>query len=238
MAEIFKPPLIQAQNWQQAQRKFNEALRQISRMLNDIYTGAGIPASRMTSPLEQPTVSDTAGNLTIDSGALQSIWKRITSTDIISPCTSLTISGLNGDVDLDYLIFVRWIAAVDDNLCDFYISPNNDTAAHYGYQAVYSQDGVAGGSESFTYTGMRVGKVELIGDTSQGWARLFAKTGKDRVCVGQFSERYRNGDMQRVECIAAAWPNSADNITSLVFHSSVANGIGIGSHVEIWSRPT
>jgi hypothetical protein len=47
MAEIFSPPLIQAQNWQQAQRKFNEALQQMARMLNNIYSGKKIPTSRI-----------------------------------------------------------------------------------------------------------------------------------------------------------------------------------------------
>ena len=47
MAEIFAPQPIQAQIWQEAQRKFNEQIQQISRMLNQIYTGANIPASRL-----------------------------------------------------------------------------------------------------------------------------------------------------------------------------------------------
>jgi len=47
MPEIFSPPLIQAQSWEEAQRKFNEVLRQMARMLNNIYSGANIPTDRI-----------------------------------------------------------------------------------------------------------------------------------------------------------------------------------------------
>jgi len=47
LPEIFAPPLIQAQSWEEAQRKFNEVIRQMARMMNSIYTGANIPASRL-----------------------------------------------------------------------------------------------------------------------------------------------------------------------------------------------
>lgn len=47
MGEIFSPPLIQAQTWQEAQRKFNEIIRQMARQLNNIYTGANIPTDRI-----------------------------------------------------------------------------------------------------------------------------------------------------------------------------------------------
>ena len=49
MGEIFQPPLIQAQSWEEAQRKINEALRQMARMLNNIYTGANIPNTRLVA---------------------------------------------------------------------------------------------------------------------------------------------------------------------------------------------
>jgi|TARA_Y100000310_G_scaffold292578_1_gene321452 histidinol phosphatase-like PHP family hydrolase len=47
MAEIFSPPLIQAKTWEEAQRKFNEVIRQLSRQFNNIYTGANIPTDRI-----------------------------------------------------------------------------------------------------------------------------------------------------------------------------------------------
>jgi len=47
LGEIFSPPLIQAQSWEEAQRKFNEVIRQMARMMNSIYTGANIPSGRL-----------------------------------------------------------------------------------------------------------------------------------------------------------------------------------------------
>lgn len=47
IGEIFAPPLIQAQSWEEAQRKFNEVIRQMARQMQNIYTGANIPASRL-----------------------------------------------------------------------------------------------------------------------------------------------------------------------------------------------
>jgi hypothetical protein len=66
--------LIQAQNWQQAQRKFNEALQQMARMLNQIYTGANIPNTRLVSGTKIDGVeegADVTGDHSADVDALQ-----------------------------------------------------------------------------------------------------------------------------------------------------------------------
>jgi len=76
MPEMFAPPLIQAQTWQEAQRKFNEALQQLSRQLRHIYTGANIPTSRIAdgaiiaSKIYVTDLVDIANLLTVASGKI------------------------------------------------------------------------------------------------------------------------------------------------------------------------
>ncbi len=47
MALLFNPPMIQAKTWEEAQREFNEIIRQMARQFNNIYTGPNIPTNRI-----------------------------------------------------------------------------------------------------------------------------------------------------------------------------------------------
>lgn len=72
MPEIFAPPLIQAQSWKEAQPKFNQAIQQLARMLNSIYTGANIPTGR------------------IKDGAITAV--KLTITDLVNIANLLTVA--------------------------------------------------------------------------------------------------------------------------------------------------
>lgn len=209
-------------------------------------TATEIAASTITAAeLNVTQLSAIAANVgtltvgTITSGvALGATWRRLYSTDITgSAVDSVTVSGLDGNSDIEYLIYARFVAAVSTEPSDFFVSPNGDEdTSHYNFQSVWSVNGTAGGSEGVSFAGLWHGLTYVAGEITQGWSRMYAKTGFDRVLVGQFTSRYTSGDMERIYQVATAWENSADNITSLVFHSSVSTCIGIGSHIEVWSR--
>lgn len=70
MAERFYCPTVRAADWKQAEPKINDTLQRLVRMLNEISTGAGIPVARLADPLDQPSVTDEDGNVTVSSGKL------------------------------------------------------------------------------------------------------------------------------------------------------------------------
>jgi hypothetical protein len=49
-------------------------------------------------------------------------------------------------------------------------------------------------------------------------------------------DRAAGTSMQYVGTRGGIWNNTTDEITSLVFYADQANGIGVGSHIEVWAR--
>lgn len=189
------------------------------------------------------TLRDADDEVTVELGKLQSIWKRIYSLDIVAgdlPVNAIDIP-VDGNTDIGFLIRTMIIAAVTNTPTDYFICPNGDVAAaNYCYQSSFSINGVAGGSEGVAHTGLACGITYVIGETTQGWHRMDARvvTGFDRVCIGQFSGRYRVGDMERIYNLASCWEDDAANITFLRIRSNVANAFGAGTHLEVWGRAT
>ena len=182
-------------------------------------------------------IRDSAGEVTVDEGVQQSIRKRIYATEIGVAVTTVTINGaLDGNTDQQYLIFVRWIRGGGAGLCNYHLRPNNDGGANYGFCTTWTVNGASGGSENPAFNSLWIGRADAVGDSSQGWGTLYAKSGEDRVFVGQFSANQTNADMERLYNAACVWNNSAANITSLVFTCDIANGIGIGSIIEIYRK--
>jgi hypothetical protein len=160
--------------------------------------------------------------------------RLIYETDVTSATTSVNVTGLNGDVDNQYMILTEVIGNATASL---FIQPNNDsTSTNYGHSSINTLNGASPNSGKVTSdTGLtvtffdsgRIGKSVLF---------LNAKSGKQRVAFSSIVGQVNGTDVYSTRIFGSTWNNTSSNITSLTFISSQANGIGAGSHIEVWAR--
>lgn len=168
--------------------------------------------------------------------AASSLWLKIADIVVASATTSITISGLNGNSDQDYMYVYCLINAIAGSATSFRIRPNNDSTGNYVYSEVYITNSTVYGASGATETGLALGLVDA--GTSmflQGTGFLHAPTGLYRGAIHDNVQYTNNTYLCRAN-IASYWPNSADNITSLVFVASQANGINAGSTILLFKK--
>lgn len=162
-------------------------------------------------------------------------WRLIYETDVTSAIQTLNITGLNGEVDIQYQIRCRFVAGAASS--NYWLRPNGDTtAAKYGVQDIYgSSTGAANASQTTTGLGLEMG-AGTTGFVNSFTGELHAKSGTQRQLLAVFGTGNSGTTIDYVRAVAGVWNDTSSNITSLTIYSSVANGIGAGSHIEIWAR--
>jgi hypothetical protein len=128
----------------------------------------------------------------------------------------LTISGLNGNVDGDYLVNFYLDGSVH-NPGVISLRPNGLTTNQLGSGIVIYPGG------PFMDTGAI---MEMIGSagtqTFQGQFCFTSKTGRPRFLTGSVNSN-RSGDLQ-TNFFSGVWTDTTTNVTSLVIHCANANG--------------
>ncbi|MBC7420025.1 MAG: hypothetical protein H7328_04790 [Bdellovibrio sp.] len=157
-------------------------------------------------------------------------WVRIYAESVSATKTNITVSGLNGNSDIQYKVITRFING-SGSASQYRIHLNNDTAANYAHQYVYGTGTTPSAGTDPVSTGIFLGVTDASLQLSQGEVLLFAKSGYPRISRSSYS----NLNATAVSELSTTWNNTSSNITSLVFSSSVANGIGVDSYVEVWT---
>ena len=151
------------------------------------------------------------------------------------PVTSLTISGLNGDVHEEYMLRVRIVNGA--NAAPFYtLRFNEDSGSNYGYQLLYGNNTTVGALRGTgTSINWGVGYCAVVGDVSQSIAKMYAKSGYIRTTMSEVLGSIGAATMYSLIC-GGVWNNTTDNITSITVLSDTTNGIGAGSIIELYAK--
>jgi len=203
----------------------------------DLYLGGVLQASDVPCHYNDTTAEGTFHISTYyRTGNIQSItyvdWFKISKDGY----TSVTISGLNGDVDKEYRVLIRAIVGAPST--SIYIRPNNNsTISNYGEQWLRGNNASATGYRQTTgvgfychpWSGMATGEYNLS-DTL-----IHAKSGYLRTAITQ-AMAGSGTTINDISTIGGVWTNTADNITSLVITADTAYGLGIGTSIELWKR--
>ena len=178
-----------------------------------------------TGKIESPNTINKLWTVAYDSG------------ELAAATTSITISGLNGDVDEEYQLIIRKIGG-SAAACDLRIFPNNDTtAANYGRQTLYSLDSESGASSDTAFAN----GLGLSNTTDQNKIDLYdisinAKSGYIRTSINKMTNNISGTTVIFTFLTSLVWNNTVDNITSFVISSDVTNGIGIGSRIILLKK--
>jgi hypothetical protein len=162
------------------------------------------------------------------------------SGELAAAATTLTISGLNGDVDEEYEIIIR---VINNNAgaIGLYLRPNNDSGANqYGCQYLVGEAAVKVTARLTTNSAYT---IYVAGSTAQNYmifstGKLLAKSGSVRTFINKVAEGITGTTVNDMSLLGQSWLNTADNITSLVLTSVSTDGIGIGSRVILLKKVT
>jgi hypothetical protein len=148
------------------------------------------------------------------------------------PVSSITVSGLDGDVDEEY--FIEWVAEFVSATGAMRIRLNNDSGANYGYQFVR-------GSSSTISSGRNTARTQLdydgatVGALTEGKVTLYAKSGNERTLVGHSTATITGTTVTDLNAWGHVWSNTATNITSIVFLTT-AGSFTTGTRIVIWKK--
>lgn len=162
-------------------------------------------------------------------------WEKIYDYTVAgSAVTSLTISGLNGDVDEEYILESKVVNAYNGE-CGTYFRPNNDVAANYAVQELYGASTTAGASSS-NYTGFRVGYGNGLNELSMSVVRVFAKSGYLRTGLINKVLAVSGTTVGYIQLHGVSWSNIVDNIVSATIAGDQAGCIGVGSQFVLYRK--
>ena len=148
--------------------------------------------------------------------------------------TSVTISGLDGNTDEEWLIKYRGVLGVTNAMIR--VRFNNDSGSNYGYQYIYGGGSSIGAIRSTNETGIRAQDQGTAGDIEQIEIIAYVKSGYLRTAILPRASRVSGTTVNYLNEEGWVWNNTADNITSLVFVSDLTNGLGVGTQIELYKK--
>jgi len=163
-------------------------------------------------------------------------WERIYDVTLTEAATSLTISGLNGDVDEEYLLESKVVNGYN-GACSCDLRLNNDSGANYGRQYFYGLDSAVTSARATTDTYLgTIGGGAALSDVNLSSLKLFAKTGFVRTAIHSLIAGIITTTARQILLQGSSWNNTADNITSLVIGARQTGGIGVGSSFQLYRK--
>jgi len=158
-------------------------------------------------------------------------WERLVEVELSTSVTSYTFSGLNGNVDINYMI-EGFLVASSTSGSYFYIAPNNVTTNQRCAILEGTETAVNAGASIY----MRVAGAPSTIQRVVFRALLHAKTGRYRamnsICGGGNASTGTNNTVNYH--FGSRWADSSTNITSLVLYSSVANGLVTNTQLRLY----
>ncbi len=165
-------------------------------------------------------------------------WYQVYQTELVSAATTLTISSLLGDSDVEYKLICRF-ANDYAGACEYKMRLNNDGGANqYGQQILYAGDTTVSSSKAANLDAIALGYVSAQNHLCSHQSLIHAKSGEYRLLQGH---NLRDGNANAIpsmmfrDCI---WNDNSNEITSIVIYATETDGLGVGTTIELWARRT
>jgi len=153
----------------------------------------------------------------------------------VAGVTSLTISGLNGDVDEEYILESKVVNGYSGS-SSLSLRPNNDSGTNYGYQNMYGEDGLSGAGRG-TGSGITLASgLTVFGSIGQSMLRLFVKSGVVRTGITDTSYGVSGTTVNDIVPYGISWNDAGSNVTSLVLFGGQAGTLGVGSQFTLYRK--
>ena len=163
-------------------------------------------------------------------------WVKVYETTLSSPATSVTISGLAGDTDKEYMLECRIVNGYNGAVA-YGLRPNNDSGTNYGFQYLLGDNTTASAARN-TNNNMIIGEGTVLDDLSFNDLIFQAKSGYLRTAIDKQMRSISGTTVARIMMFGHSWNNTVDEITSLVVLANQVGGIGVGSNIVLWKKVT
>lgn len=178
-------------------------------------------------------------NLVSVTSANQALWFLLSETTLADTAASIEVTGLNGDVDVEFMILFRGISHATNSAATPRMILEGDSGTTYGWQLVDGAAGVVSASRATSITSWEYGTVGVPTTTVIGMgfnkSILYAKTGNERTMLNMELRSARGAFVSAVTNRAMIWNNTASTITTIKIFSST-NNFGTNTNLQIWAR--
>lgn len=165
-------------------------------------------------------------------------WEKIYDQTLSSAATSVTISNLTGDTDLEYKLEARIVNGYN-GATNLYLRLNNDdTAANYGFQWLYANNITAYASRNASvHQGIQF-TLSALNYITMFTTKIFAKSGYVRTCISEVSQDITESTVIQLVLKGDSYSETATEITRIDILADQTNGFGVGSQIVLWRRKT
>lgn len=139
---------------------------------------------------------------------------------------------LNGNSDVMYTLILRGVRNVANTV--FNLLPNADFSSNKSNQRLYGVSTTVGSIRQDGTSNSTIGYVDAANEVTMSKTLLSAKSGYVRSALIELTAEISTTTVSSMNLYGWLWQNTADNITSIVVAATQTNGLGIGTHVELW----
>jgi hypothetical protein len=155
---------------------------------------------------------------------------KIYETALATTASAVTISGLNGDVDVEYKLKTNLIGTAVDY---FTVHFNGDTTVgNYGKQRIYGLGASIGAERATAEGGIEWDYSFTVGGNGMNEATIYAKTGYPRTLITSPLMTAYGSTVNCINIYGFSWANTTNNLTSI----SIDSNVGIGSHISLYAK--
>jgi len=169
---------------------------------------------------------------TLTPNKIKGAWERIYDSTLSSAATSVTISGLEGNTDVLYRLIVRSVKGTNSG--NNAIRPNSDSGNNYGSQYLKGQNTTASSLRGTADNYIYLGTTTNADDMAMSDTLIYAKSGYERTILALIVSAVNGTTVDTTQIQGNSWNNTADEITSLLVYSTGVDGLGIGTHIELY----
>lgn len=176
------------------------------------------------------------GSLTATGGTISTSGSYTIHTFTVGTnVTTLTISGLDGDTDEEYILESKMVNGYN-GVATANLKINNDGGTNYGYQYFDGTDSTATAARGTAAFLNALGYGTVLGGVSLTAFRIFAKSGFVRTVINERCGGISGTTVTEAIKFGQSWNNTADNITSLVITANQTGGLGVGSSFQLYRK--
>ena len=147
--------------------------------------------------------------------------------------TVVNITGLDGDTDEEYELIMRGVGGNEATRLRF----NNDSGSNYGEQNLKGTDSTVGAGRGTANTSILLFNYNLgVGNAGLVKATMYTKSGYVRTVLLNDVSNITGTTVSRINIAGSSWSNTADNITTMVIYNDAANGLGVGTNIELYKK--
>lgn len=171
-------------------------------------------------------------------GILDGTFNLISETDITATTGRVEISGLDGNTDEIYILYMRMVNDIATSSA-FTLFFNGDSATNYGYQYFAGTDTTTSAARGTTQTGIPIGEISNDTATTQlcyteSW--IYAKSGYERTLLSSQNRRASGTYVAQTMELAGIWNDTSSTISSIQITASTSTAIGVGSNIQLWVK--